>query len=72
MRNIWLDGAAVTAAIVVSWSMATFAKPTMASKVDAAAASVAISPFVMMPQQRGNLAVEWLSGTTSLREWPSM
>jgi hypothetical protein len=59
MRNIWLDGAAVTAAIVVSWSMATFAKPKMASRVNAAAASVAISPLVMMAQQRGDLAIEY-------------
>jgi hypothetical protein len=58
MRDIWLDGAAVTAAIVVSWSMAMFAKPKKASKVDASA-SVAISPFVMMAQQRGNLAIEY-------------
>jgi hypothetical protein len=58
MRDIWLTGTALTAAILVSWSMATFAKPKMASEMDASAPSVTVSPFeIVAAQQRFTLPV---------------
>jgi hypothetical protein len=59
MRDIWLLGTALTAAVVVSWSMAAFAKPQMACNADAAEARVTISPFDMMAQERRNLRLEY-------------
>jgi hypothetical protein len=59
MRDIWLLGTAVTAAVVVSWSMATFAKPPMASEADAAEAWVTILPLEMKAREHRNLRLEY-------------
>ena len=58
MRDIWLTGTALTAAMVVSWSMATFAKPT--SEIGESAPSVTSSPFeIMAARQRFSLPVDY-------------
>jgi hypothetical protein len=60
MRDIWLAGTALTAAMLVSWSMATFANPKMASEMGTAAASAPLSPFeIMTARQRFTLPVEY-------------
>jgi len=60
MRDMWLAGTALTAAMLVSWSMATFAKPKMASEMGASAPSATISPFeVMVARQRFSLPVDY-------------
>jgi hypothetical protein len=60
MRDIWLAGSALTAAMLVSWSMATFAKPRMAGEMDTSAPSVTLSPFeIMAARQRFSLPVDY-------------
>src|SRR5262249_60383577 len=51
--DIALLDTAFTAAMLVSWSMATFAKPKMASEMGASARSVTISPFEIMAAREG-------------------
>lgn len=60
MRDIWLAGTALTAAMLVSCSMATLAKPKMASEMGTSAPSATLSPFeIMAAPQRFTLPVEY-------------
>ena len=60
MRDLWLAGTALTAAMLVSCSMATFTEPKLASEADASAPSTIITPFELMAaRQRFSLPVDY-------------
>jgi hypothetical protein len=59
MRNIMLAGTAAVAAIVVAWSISTFVKPKMVSKVEATEASATVSPSEIMVRQGSLIPVEY-------------
>jgi hypothetical protein len=60
MRDLWLAGTALTAAMLVSCSMTIFAESKMASETSASTPSVTISPFELMTaRQRFSLPVDY-------------